>query len=168
MAEWGNVMRIYLLRHGIAEEGSGKRDSDRALTAEGKEKVRQLIRVAARAGVAPSLVISSPYRRAMETAGIAIEELHYAGPLVESTCLTPDSSTQSAWNDVRIHASEESILLVGHEPLFSALGAFLLGAPEVSIDFNKGALLCLDVHLVRPQPSGVLQWFLTSKLASAM
>jgi phosphohistidine phosphatase len=168
MAEWGIAMRIYLLRHGIAEEGAGMRDSARALTSEGTQKVSQLMKVARRAGVAPTLVISSPYRRALETARIAIDELDYKGPLVESTSLTPDSSTQSAWNDVRVHAGEESILLVGHEPLFSGLSAYLLGWPEVSIDFKKGALLCIDVYTVRAQPAGVLQWYLTSKLAAAI
>lgn len=161
-------MRIYLLRHGIAEEGMGKRDSERALTPEGIEKVRRLLKVASRAGVEPALVISSPYKRAMETARIAVDVLAYKGAIVESTCLTPDSSALSAWNDVRIHSSEESILLVGHEPLFSSLSAFLLGWSEVQIDFRKGAMLCLDVYSARPQPAGVLQWYLTSKLVSAI
>ena len=156
-------MRIYLLRHGVAEEGFGKRDSDRALTEEGRKKLRDLLLIAARAGVEPALVISSPYRRALETARIAVEVLGYQGSLVESSSLTPDSSTQSAWNDVRIHASENSVLLVGHEPLFSTLAAFLLGQPNLAIDFKKGALLCVDVHSVRPQPSAILKWYLTPK-----
>lgn len=156
-------MRIYLLRHGIAEEGFGKRDSDRALTDEGKKKLRELLSAAARAGVEPSLVLSSPYRRALETARIAVEMLGYQGPLLESTALTPDSSPQSAWSDVRVHSSEESVLLVGHEPLFSALAAFLLGNPNLSIDFKKGALLCVDLHTVRAQPAGILKWYLTPK-----
>jgi phosphohistidine phosphatase len=161
-------MRIYLLRHGIAEEGLGKRDSDRALTNEGKDKARHLMKVAARAGVSPSLVISSPYRRAMETARVAIEELNYKGPLVESASLTPDTPPQTAWDDLLVHATEGDVLLVGHEPLFSGLAAFLLGWPELAIDFKKGALLCVDVFIVRPKPAGVLQWYLTSKLASAV
>ena len=156
-------MRIYLLRHGIAEEGFGKRDSERALTDEGKKKLRELLRTAARGGVEPSLVISSPYRRALETARIAIEVFGHQGPLVESSSLTPDSSAQAAWSDIRVHASKESVLLVGHEPLFSALAAFLLGHPDLSIDFKKGALLCVELHSVRAQPSGVLKWYLTPK-----
>ena len=160
-------MRIYLLRHGIAEEGFGKRDSDRALTDEGKSKVRELLQVAARAGVEPALVISSPYRRALETARIAVDALGYLGPLIESNSLTPDSSPQSAWSDVRNHSSDESVLLVGPEPLFSALSAFLLGQPNLSIDFKKGALLCVEVYTVRAQPAGVLKWYLTPKFAAS-
>ena len=157
-------MRIYLLRHGVAEDGFGKRDSERALTEDGRKKLRDLLGVAARADVRPSLVMTSPYRRALETARIAVEVLGYEGPLIESTSLTPDSSPQSAWSDVRIHSSEHSVLLVGHEPLFSSLSAFLLGHPDLSIDFKKGALMCVELHSVRPQPSGILKWFLTPKL----
>src|SRR5882724_7468340 len=156
-------MRIYLLRHGIAEEGFGKRDADRALTDEGKKKLRELLRVAARAGVEPALVISSPYRRAVETARLAIEVLGYQGALIESSSLTPESLPQSAWNDVRVHESEDSVMLIGHEPLFSGLAAFLLGHPNLLIDFKKGALLCVELLSVRPQPSGILKWYLTPK-----
>lgn len=156
-------MRIYLLRHGVAEEGFGKRDSDRALTEDGKQKLRELLTTVAQAGVHPSLILSSPYRRAIETARIAVEVLGYQGHLVECSSLTPDSSPQSAWSDVRVHSSEESVLLVGHEPLFSALSAFLLGYPNLSIDFKKGALLCVELHTVRAQPTGILKWYLTPK-----
>ena len=157
-------MRIYLLRHGVAEEGFGKRDSERALTEDGKQKLRDLLKTAADAGVLPSLVLASPYRRAIETARIAVEVLGYRGHLLETTVLTPDSSPQSAWSEIRLHSSEESVLLVGHEPLFSSLSAFLLGFPNLSIDFKKGALLCVELHTVRPQPAGVLKWYLTPKL----
>lgn len=156
-------MRIYLLRHGIAEQGFGKRDSDRALTDEGKRKLRELLSAAARAGVAPSLVLTSPYLRALETSRIAVEVLGYQGTLIECAALTPDSSPQAAWGEVRLHSSEDSVLLVGHEPLFSALSAYLLGQPNLAIDFKKGAMLCVDLHSVRPQPSGILKWYLTPK-----
>ena len=158
-------MRIYLLRHGIAEEGFGKRDSERALTAEGKAKLRDVLALAARTGVAPSLIISSPYRRALETARIAVDALDYKGPLVEMSSLTPDSSPQSAWSDIKAHAGENSVMLVGHEPLFSALSAYLLGQPNLSIDFKKGGLLCVELYTVRAQPAGVLKWYLTPRFA---
>jgi phosphohistidine phosphatase len=40
-------MEIYLLRHGIAEDQKpGGRDADRALTGEGKKKLREVLEVA--------------------------------------------------------------------------------------------------------------------------
>ena len=74
-------MQIYLLRHGIAEDGTP--DSDRALTAEGREKLRRVLARARSADVAPTLILSSPYRRAVETADVAVDLLGYEGKVVD-------------------------------------------------------------------------------------
>jgi phosphohistidine phosphatase len=65
------LVQIYLLRHGIAENTTP--DSERALTPEGREKLRRVLARARAADVALSLILSSPYRRAIETAEIAAE-----------------------------------------------------------------------------------------------
>ena len=161
-------MQIYLLRHGIAEDAAaGMADADRALTPEGKKKVRDIARAAAAAKVKPALVLSSPYRRALATARIAAEQLGYTEEPLTTNALLPQSSPQSAWDEIRLHKDVESILVVGHEPLFSALGAYLLGAKEVLIDFKKGAILCLETSHFGAQPRGILKWFLTAKLVEA-
>ncbi len=157
-------MEIYLLRHGIAEDHAPT-DAERALTDEGRRKVQQVMKVAAKAGVRPALVLSSPYRRAMETATIAVDELGYKGEVVRARALVPNSNPQVAWEDVRVHRGEDSLLLVGHEPLFSSLSAYLLGVPELQVDFKKGALLALEMSAFGSRPQGVLKWMLTAKLA---
>ena len=69
-------MQIYLLRHGIAENASpGQPDSERALTAEGREKLRRVLKRARSAEVNPGAILSSPYKRALETAEVAAEAL---------------------------------------------------------------------------------------------
>jgi phosphohistidine phosphatase len=149
-------MEIYLLRHGIAEEGHP--DSARALTSEGKEKLRRVMK---RAGVKPSAILTSPYRRAMETAAIAAEELGYDGEIERAQALTPDGSPEAVWEEIRAHKSERGILLASHEPLMSATVAFLLGAPGLHVDMKKAALVRIDVDRFGPQPLGVLKWMLT-------
>ena len=73
-------MEIYLLRHGIAEDRSTTgRDPDRRLTDEGRAKLRRVLERAHQAGVRPSLILSSPYRRALETAEIMAAKLKPAG-----------------------------------------------------------------------------------------
>lgn len=158
-------MQIYLLRHGIAEHTSpGGSDAARELTPEGREKIREAMKVAARAGVAPSLIITSPYRRAVSTARIAAEVLGYRGEIAASRTLEPGGDPRAVWEEIRVHRAERSLLLAGHEPLFSALGAYLLGAPEVNIDFRKGALLAIEIPAFGAQPRGILKWMLTAKL----
>lgn len=159
-------MLIYLLRHGIAEAGGADvRDPARALTSEGKKKVREVMKAAAKAEVAPLLVLSSPYKRAVETAEIAIKELDYKQDLLRTQALIPSASPRDAWDEIRTHRDVESMLLVGHEPLFSALAAFLLGVPELKIDFKKGALVAIEVEQFGATPRGVLNWMLTARLA---
>jgi phosphohistidine phosphatase len=160
-------MELYLLRHAIAEDHSSSgRDADRALTEEGRVKLHRVLKRAASAGVSPSLIISSPYKRALETAEIAASALHYEGEILRSGSLIPDSSPPSVWSEIRSHHHEEAILLAGHEPLFSATVAFLLGSSHAMVEFKKAALVRIDLHGFGAEPQGVLQWMLTPKLSN--
>jgi phosphohistidine phosphatase len=159
-------MELYLLRHGIAEDRSPSgRDADRRLTDEGRQKLRRVLERASSAGVDPSLILSSPLKRALETAEIAARELGYQGRIVRADGLVPDSSPQKLWAEVRAHAGESSILLAGHEPLFSDAVAWMLGSTRAMVQFKKAALVRIDFESVGAEPRGVLQWMLTHKLA---
>ena len=159
-------MEIYLLRHGIADDArAGEPDSDRSLTAEGKKKLRSVLRVAAEAGVQPSLILTSPYRRALQTAQLAAEIFKYPGDLLRTRSLEPSSRPDAVWEEIRVHKDESQILLAGHEPLFSGLTAFLLGCSGFQIDFKKGGLACVEVDKFASAPKGVLKWYITPKLA---
>ena len=158
-------MRIYLLRHGIAEDGYNQPDPERALTPEGIKKLHDVMKTLREADVNPSLMIASPYRRAQETAQIALKGLGYAGMLETSQSLTPDGNPKAVWAEVRARKGEESVMLVGHEPLFSALTAFLLNAPSLLVDFKKGGVVAIDMTGFTAQPHGVLCWYLTPKLS---
>jgi phosphohistidine phosphatase len=158
-------MEIYLLRHGIAEDRSASgRDADRRLTDDGRAKLRRVLERAHQAGVRPSLILSSPLRRALETAEIAAHELGYEGKIVRIAALTPDSSPQQLWEAIREQRSEAAVLLAGHEPLFSSTVAYMLGSTREMVHFRKGALVRIDVESTGPTPAGVLEWLLTAKL----
>ena len=155
-------MQIYLLRHGIAEDGGpGRPDSERALTSEGREKLRQVLRRAHQADVNPSLILASPYRRAMETAEVCVDVLQYEGKVVNTRALVPEASPFDTWAEIRKRAGERSILLASHEPLMSSLAAFLLASPGLIVDMKKAALIRIDCDSAGPQPHGVLKWMLT-------
>ena len=159
-------MQIYLLRHGLAEDVKpGGKDPDRALTAEGKKKLRELLRHARSAGVRPNLILSSPYKRAVETAEVAAAALGYGESILRTKVLQPAADPQGVWEEIRVHKDAKELLLVGHEPLFGMVTAFLLDAPSLSIDFKKGALVRIDVNPAGAHPRGVLKWMLTPKLA---
>jgi phosphohistidine phosphatase len=160
-------MEIYILRHGVAEEPqTGQPDSERPLTADGRKKLRHVLRMAASAGVAPSLILTSPYKRALQTAQLAAETLQYKSELLRTQSLEPGSSPKTVWDEIRVHKDESGILLAGHEPLFSRLTAYLLGSPNLLVEFKKGAMVCVEVERFPAEPHGLLRWMLTSKLAA--
>src|SRR5437764_12679467 len=115
-------MQLYLLRHGIAEESSNSgHDADRALTSEGRRKLRQLLEAASDAVFQPALILTSPLKRAVETAEIAQTVLKYKNELLRSKVLGPGSTIEQVWDEIRVHRDTSSLMLVGHNPLFSEL-----------------------------------------------
>lgn len=153
-------MEIYFLRHGIAEDGYP--DAQRALTSEGKEKLRKVLK---RSNAKPTLILTSPFRRAVETAEVAAEVLGYNSELERSQALTPDGSPDAIWEEIRAHKDEDAILLASHEPLMSAAVAYFLGAPGVHVDMKKAALVRIDIDRFGPHPLGVLKWMLVPSIA---
>ena len=159
-------MQIYLLRHGIAEDAKpGQSDADRALTSEGRDKLRRVLKRARAADVEPSLILSSPLKRAIETAEIASDVLKYKGEIVRTRALEPEAPPEQAWEEIRNRKTEAAILLAGHEPHMSSALAFLLDCPGLQVDFKKGALARLDCDRFGPRPKCVLKWLLTPSLA---
>jgi len=155
-------MQIYLLRHGIAEDaGPGQPDAGRKLTSEGKEKLRHVLQRAGAAGVRPTLIVSSPLRRALETAAIAAAVLEYKGKILECRALLPEASPYDLWEEIRRNGAEQATLLAGHEPQMSSMAAFLLSGPALQVEMKKAALLRIDCDRLGREPKGVLKWMLT-------
>lgn len=159
-------MEILLLRHGIAEDARpGQADADRALTREGKQKLRALLRRLARAGVRPALILTSPYLRARQSAEIARDVLAPDAMVVPARALAPGSTPQEAWEEIRLYSNQPSVLCASHEPLCSELAGYLLGAPGLAVDFKKGALMRIDADGAGLRPRSTLRWFVIPRLA---
>ena len=155
-------MQIYLLRHGIAEDPKpGRPDSERPLTGEGREKLRRVLTRARSADCEPGVILSSPYRRALETARTAAEVLAYKHEIVTTPSLVPEGSPEEVWFELRARANERAILLASHEPLMSTMVAFLLDSPSLLVEMKKAALVRIDCERLGPRPKGVLKWMLT-------
>lgn len=159
-------MEILLLRHGIAEDARpGQADADRALTREGKQKLRALLRRLARGGVRPALILTSPYLRARQSAEIARDVLAPDAMIVPARALSPGSTPQEAWEEIRLYSNQPSVLCSSHEPLCSELAGYLLGAPGLAVDFKKGAVMRIDAEGAGLRPRGTLRWFVIPRLA---
>lgn len=162
-------MILYLLRHAIAEDSSPTgRDRDRALTGEGVAKLERVIRVAVRAGMKPGRILSSPYKRTRETAEIAARVLGNDPEISYSGALTPNSSPEAAWTEIRDCGSGDALLVVTHDPLVSSLLSLMLGSTRQVHDFRKAGLAMLELEHGGAYPAAALRWLLTPALAAAI
>jgi len=158
-------MELYLFRHGIAEDGQpGQPDSSRELTPDGRKKTADVAKLARKSGVRPTLILTSPYARARQTAQIAADELGYENDILPVDSLVPHSSPENVWKDIRDHADQASILLAGHEPLLSRMVAYLLNAPSLRVEMKKAAIVRIDLESTRAAPHGVLRWMIVPKM----
>lgn len=158
-------MQIYLMRHGAAGPAlPGMPDSTRSLTPEGKTQVHFIGTRLARILGSPD-IFASPYERAQQTAAIMAEAIGSTAPIITCAELTPERTPREAWNEIRNHVNGRPLLLVGHEPLFSTLTAFLLGFPELAIEFSTATIACLEVNDAR-QPRGTLKWLINPLVAA--
>lgn len=158
-------MELYLFRHGIAEDAlPGRPDASRALTPHGRERTVAVAKKAKSSGAKPSLIVSSPYLRAMQTAEAAAKEFAWQGDIVQLASLVPHGTPEAVWSDIRDLRDESAVLLAGHEPLMANLAAYLLNAAGLIVDMKKSAMLRIDVPDTGAAPRGVLRWMIVPKL----
>ena len=157
-------MEIYVLRHGEAEETeTGLTDRDRKLTAKGRQDLKAVLKIARKAEVAPDLILTSPLRRAQETAAIAAEVLG-CKRVMETRSLVPGASPDQIWKEIGSEHKVDTILLAGHQPHLGSLIGFLLEAP-VMVDLKKSCLVRIATQARLGPPRGVLKWMITPKVA---
>ncbi len=134
---------IYLLRHGDAEDGNGD-DSARRLTEKGQRQAVAAGRALATMGAEIEACLTSSKVRAADTARLACEVLE----------IEPEETPQlrgGVFDALELAAGRGEVLLVGHEPDFSAEVGRLTGA---SAKLKKGGLAIVNgntlVALLRP------------------
>ncbi|HKW97797.1 MAG TPA: histidine phosphatase family protein [Bryobacteraceae bacterium] len=154
-------MQIHLLRHGSAEDiPAGGADADRRLTHEGRDQLRRVLERAHAVGIVPSIILSSPLVRAVETAELAAKGLGSAARVILTDSLLPSASPVQVWGEIRRRSNETQILLAGHEPLLSRLAAHLLGVEALRLEMRKAMLLRIDMDDFGAVPHGTLKWVL--------
>ena len=161
-------MRLYLVRHGIAEslgDANQHQDFRRSLTPEGSKKMREVALGMERLGIGFDLVASSPLIRAKETAEIIAEVLDLKAPVEYWEELTPDAPAQQAVARLQGCEGRDSVALVGHLPHLGYLAALLIfGQDSVSLDLKKGGICCIEVEQFPIEPPLPLVWWLPPKI----
>ena len=160
-------MIIYFLRHASAGErmSNPKKDERRALDETGVEQCRQMGRALAAMDVSVDAIISSPLKRAGQTASLVGNEMGHEGKLQLDSALRPEASFSQFRELVGRYSSADAIMVVGHNPNLSEfLGRMITRGGIAVVDLKKGAVARVETK----RNVAALQWCLTPKLATVL
>ena len=113
-------MQLYVIRHAVAEDPTpGAIDTERALTGDGKKRMKRGIRGMRALGWRFDRILASPWRRAADTAKL----LH---GLCDGDPITTALLTQTPRSELlAMLADGDQVAMVGHEPWLGELVAWL-------------------------------------------
>lgn len=141
-------MNLILIRHADAGDPAPDRYPDdrlRPLTPEGRRDHQLIARGLARMGWAPTRILTSPLRRARETAEITAEALGWAGTIEVVNTLGDQFSVRGFLDHLLQFPEDATVVAVGHEPHFSQFAATLLdpeGTPTIVL--RKSGVIGLE------------------------
>lgn len=115
-----------VFRHGKSDwDADHDSDHERPLNPRGEQAARAMGRVLAKSGRVPQLAITSSARRARTTLELAIESGRWSTEMELSDDLY-DTTTARALEVIgRVYDSVETLMVVGHEPVWGDLVEFL-------------------------------------------
>lgn len=157
-------MILYLMRH--ADAGAFRDnpvlDARRGLVKEGKAQCMLMARTLNALKVQIDVIVSSPLKRALQTAQFVGTELGYEAKVEVSPALAPDGTYAAFQALTAKYANREGVLVVGHNPnLFQFLGRMITGNGGAAIRMRKGSIARIDMDRHPPR----LQWLIDPRVA---
>jgi phosphohistidine phosphatase len=161
-------MFLYFLRHASAGQSliSPKKDEKRGLDKDGIEQCGYIGRALAALGVQVEIIVSSPLKRATQTAALVGNEMGHEGKLVMENALRPQANFTDFQKMLEKYSRQDSVLVVGHNP---SLGEFLgrvisESGCEAVVELKKGAVAKVEMR----RNSGSLSWCITPRILRAL
>ena len=156
-------MIIYFLRHASAGQHvtDPSRDAKRPLDKEGLEQCGYIGRALAAMDAQVDVVISSPLKRATQTASLVGNEIGHEGKLQIEDGLRPGAAFADFNKLLNKYQRYDAIMVVGHNPNLSEFLSRLIsgGTGRGAVELKKGAVARVESSRQR----GVLQWCVTPK-----
>jgi phosphohistidine phosphatase len=161
-------MNLYLMRHadaGVSRENPVL-DAKRGLVKEGKQQCMLMAGVLAGLRAQIDVIVSSPLKRARQTAQFVGTEVGFDGFVQTSEALAPGGDFAAFQQLLVQYSDREGVLVVGHNPNLHQFLARLMsgnGTPpgNGTIRLRKGAVARIDLAK-RPAQ---LQWLIDPRLA---
>ena len=161
-------MNLYLLRHAIALDHTEwkKADSDRPLSEDGIRKMKKAAKGMRRMDLHLDWILTSPFRRAYDTAQIVAKEFNLEDKLKVTKMLAVGGDSKALVRHLGLNfRSWESVLLVGHQPsLGQLIGTLVTDNQDLDLEFDKGSLAKLSSDSLTYGRCARLEWVLTAKI----
>jgi phosphohistidine phosphatase len=161
-------MNLYFVRHGSAgnPKPQPQEDAARGLDREGRRQCELIGKLLAALGVRFDEIVSSPLRRASESAAIIAKQTRFKKQVVLAPVLRPDGTYERFLELLADMPSANSALLIGHNSKLAEFVGKLISnqSGRAGIHLKTGAI----AKVVRKRAgSATLQWCLTQKLLRA-
>jgi phosphohistidine phosphatase len=161
-------MTVYFLRHASAGKKyvNSKRDERRPLDEQGILQARYIGRLLSNLDIQLDQIISSPLKRAMQTASLAANELAFETGIQVEAALRPESEYEQFQELLARYAKHEAIMVVGHNPSLSEFLSKTISSNSgaAHMDFKKGAVARVEMT----GRNGSLEWLITPKIARTL
>jgi phosphohistidine phosphatase len=153
-------MNIYLIRHGEAEPASDKKsDGERELTETGIQVLKSTILIWKNYINHFDVILSSPLKRAIQTASIVKEEFKVESEIVQENSLLNNGSTK----DLLIAAESfgvQEIAMIGHQPDLGMHSATMIGSANLNIKLSPASIVKIIFKDKITIGKGLLEFFL--------
>ena len=152
------MMELYLIRHGIAvdrEDPNCPPDTERPLTPKGEKRSRAAAQGLRALGVKPSVVLTSPWLRALQTAEVFCEEFDYpAKKIVRTDTLKGTSAPADLLRELQ-SLKGKVVFCFGHEPHLHLVIGHILHTSAKITELKKAGVALLELERMSP-PQGRL------------
>jgi len=164
---------LYLLRHGDSGKrmavAAGGNTGDVPLTIVGREEIAIIARSTKDLNLKFSAIVTSPLKRAVQTAKIIAKVLAMEKGISIWNELAPEGNRSQLYNRLNQDTRESSILMIGHEPYLSnMMYDMIFQKNRVTqlgrINLKKAGLAKIRVISLTPNISGELRWLLTPRI----
>ncbi|MGI0001904.1 MAG: phosphohistidine phosphatase SixA [Nitrososphaeraceae archaeon] len=161
-------MDLFVLRHGDAGKTipSGSSDSKRQLTVAGEKEMIIISKALKKMGIRLDVILTSPLKRAHQTADIVAKEFKAQNKLRQMRELSPEGDKKALYQSLSSFKEGTSILLVGHNPyLCEMVSEVVTDDSSVRLDLKKGGIVRIRVTAATPKLKGELRWLITPRLS---
>jgi phosphohistidine phosphatase len=166
-------MELFILRHGEAGERTSSLagDKKRPLTSSGKFEISEIAKALKIIGLRFDLVITSPLKRAYDTATIVSEVLKIGNKVQVWKELSPEGKKTELYRKISELKEEYVVLMVGHQPLLGEMTNDIIHRGKSSpcnLLLKKGGIIRIRLKARSSVPKGELRWLVTPRILKSI